>query len=33
MAETAYLENKIAYPLVKRKEHLELWAGQFMFSF
>ena len=33
MAETTYLENKIAYPLVKRKEHLELWAGQFMFSF
>jgi len=33
MAETAYLQNKMAYPLVQRKEHLELWASQFTFSF
>ena len=33
MAETAYLDNKMAYPLVQRKEHLEQWASQFTFSF
>ena len=33
MAETAYLQNKMAYPLVQRKEHLELWASKFTFSF
>ena len=33
MAETAYLDNKMAYPLVERKRHLELWADKFTFSF
>jgi len=33
MAETAYLQNKIAYPLVQRKEHLEEWASKFIFGF
>ena len=33
MADTAYLENKIAYPLVERKKHIEKCARQFTFSF
>jgi len=33
MAETAYLDNKMAYPLAQRKAHLEEWVSQFTFSF
>ena len=33
MAETAYLDNKMAYPLIDRKNHLEQWVSKFTFSF
>ena len=33
MAETAYLDNQMAYPLIDRKRHLELWINKFTFSF
>jgi integrase len=33
MAETTYLDNKMAYPLIDRKNHLEQWVSKFTFSF
>ena len=33
MADTHYLENRMAYPLVERLKHLEQWAEKFSFSF
>ena len=33
MAETAYLDNKMAYPLIDRKNHLEQWVSKFTFNF
>tara|TARA_Y100000814_G_scaffold123312_1_gene88486 strand:- start:802 stop:903 length:102 start_codon:yes stop_codon:yes gene_type:complete len=33
MADTTYLKNRMAYPLVERLKHLEQWAEKFSFSF